>query len=166
MAPGIALALKIFLFFGMLIGLFGLVVPVFPGVTVIWLLTLAYGIIFDFGTLGAWLFGLLTLLAVIGELSDNVLMSGRAYREGASWYAIVLATLAGLIGSVLLTPLGGIAAALGALYLVEYLRQKDAHLAWRRTKSMAIGLGWAFVARFSIGVVMIVLWIIWAWLGA
>ena len=78
MAPWMALTLKIFLFFGMLIGLFGLVVPVFPGITVIWLLTLAYGIIFDFGTLGAWLFGLLTLLAVIGELSDNILMRGRA----------------------------------------------------------------------------------------
>ena len=166
MAPGIALTLKIFLFFGMLIGLFGLVVPVFPGVTVIWLFTLVYGIIFDFGTLGGWIFGLLTLLAVIGELADNVLMSGRAHREGASWYAIVLATIAGLIGSVLLTPIGGIAAALGALYLIEYLRHKDPQLAWARTKSMAIGLGWAFVARFGIGTVMIVLWIIWAWLGA
>jgi uncharacterized protein YqgC (DUF456 family) len=37
----------------MLVGLFGLVVPVFPGITVIWLAALGYGVWSGFSTLGS-----------------------------------------------------------------------------------------------------------------
>ncbi len=154
---------KLVLLGGMMIGLFGLIVPVFPGILVIWALTLIYGILYGFGTLGAWLFGVISVLAVLGGVSDNILMNGKARQEGASWYSLIIAFVAGFVASFVVTPLGGIVVALGALYLAEYIPRKDAAAALAITKGMAIGLGWSFVARFGIGLLIIALWAVWAW---
>jgi uncharacterized protein YqgC (DUF456 family) len=163
MTHWLEIVVKLFMLFGMLIGLAGMVVPIFPGVTVIWALALLYGIIFGFGVGGGWLFAFITVLAVIGWVVDNILMGGKARQGGARWTSIAIAFVAGFVGSIFLTPLGGIAATLYALYLAEYSYRQDRAEAWAVTKSMAIGWGWAFVARFSIGLVMIGLWAIWAW---
>jgi len=39
-------------FIAMLTGLLGLIVPVFPGLVIIWLAAIAYGFVNGFGTLG------------------------------------------------------------------------------------------------------------------
>jgi hypothetical protein len=163
MVSWLGIAVKVLMLFGMLIGLAGMIVPIFPGVTVIWALALLYGIVFGFGGGGGWLFAVITVLTVIGWIVDNVIMGGKARQGGARWTSIALAFVAGFIGSIFLTPLGGIAATLGALYLAEYTHRQDRTEAWAVTKSMAIGWGWSFAARFSIGLVMIGLWAIWAW---
>ncbi len=61
------------------------------------------------------------------------------------------------------SPLGGIAAALGGLFLAEFISSKDHRKALAVTKAMAIGWGWSFVVQFGIGLMMIALWAIWAW---
>jgi hypothetical protein len=92
-----------------------------------------------------------------------LLMSRKARQEGARWLSIALAFVAGIVGSIVFSPLGGIAAALGALFLVEFISSRDRRKALAVTKGMAIGWGWAFVLRFGVGVMMIALWAIWAW---
>lgn len=67
----------------MLVGLFGLMVPVFPGMLVIWLAALGFGIVVGFNTLGIWMFALITGLAVAGSVLDNVFMAAGA-RQGGS----------------------------------------------------------------------------------
>ncbi len=161
-------ALRLIMLIGMFIGWLGLIVPFFPGITVIWVAALFYGIIIRFGANGEAYFLTITALAIMGWLADNVLMirfarKGKENEEGASWLSIILAFVAGVIGSLLLSPLGGIAATLGALMLVEYLRDHDVHRAWERTWRMALGWGWAIAARMSIGLLMIAIWAIWAW---
>ena len=141
----------------------GLVVPVFPGLIVIWLLALLYGIVAGFGTLGAVLFVIITALAILGEVSDNLLMSKKARQEGARWFSIAIAFVAGMVGSIVFSPLGGIAAALGALFLTEFISSRDRKKALAVTKAMAIGWGWSFVLQFGVGLLMIALWAIWAW---
>ncbi len=147
---------------GMGMGLFGLIVPVFPGLTVIWALILVYGLIFGFGMLGGWVFALITILMVVGWFSDNLLMGGNAIQEGASWLSIFAAAVAGFVGSFFLTPLGGILAALLGLFLAEYIARKDQTAALAVTKAMAIGWGWFFSVRFCIGLVMVLLLGVWA----
>jgi len=147
----------------MLMTLCGLIVPIFPGLIVIWLLALLYGIVSGFGTLGAVLFVIITVLAILGEVSDNQLMSKKARQEGARWFSIAIAFVAGMVGSIVFSPLGGIAAALGALFLAEFISSRDHRKALAITKGMAIGWGWSFVLQFGVGLTMIALWAIWAW---
>ena len=73
----------------LLIGLFGLIVPIFPGITVIWLAALLYGIITGFDTLGIVLFVLITIGMLVGISVDNILMGAGARRGGASWWYYV-----------------------------------------------------------------------------
>jgi len=68
----------IVLFF-MLVGLVGLIVPVFPGLTVMWLPTLVYAILQAARGLMTWvdwlLFVLITLLMIGGNIVDNIIIA-------------------------------------------------------------------------------------------
>ena len=146
----------------MLVGM--LVLPLLPGLVIIWAAALGYGLVAGFGTLGWIMFAIITVLMLAGTVIDNVLMSSQAHKQGAAWWAILLALVAAIVGSfVIPIPiLGGVLAGLLTLFAIEWLRRKDWRMALASLKGMLIGWGWAFVIRFIIGVTMIGLWLIWA----
>ena len=147
----------------MLVGLFGLVIPIFPGNVVMWLAALAYGLIFGFGRLGGIIFALITVLMLIAAAADNLLMGAKAREKGAAWSSIIFALLAGIIGTIVLPPIGGLIAAPLILYLMELQRLGDEDEARTVVKALLTGWGLAFVVRFGLGVVMFALWGIWAY---
>jgi uncharacterized protein YqgC (DUF456 family) len=159
----IDLVIKIFTLTAMLVGL--LVLPLLPGLVIIWVAALGYGLAAGFGTLGWIMFALITVLMLAGSVIDNILMGTSAHKEGAPWWVILLAMLAAILGSILIPIpiLGGILAALLTLFGIEWLRRKDWRKALASIKGMMLGWGWAFVIRFITGLVMIGLWLIWAW---
>ena len=150
--------------FFMLIGLFGSIVPVFPGPFIMWLSALGYGLASGFEPVGIVLFILITVLMVVAGLVDNVFMSAGARRSGASWRSIILALIAGVVGTVIFPPFGGIIAAPLTVLLVEYLRLRDLDQAWLALRGLATGWGLSFLVRFSLGLLMMILWWIWVWL--
>ena len=145
----------------MAVGLLGMVIPIYPGVVIIWAAVLIHGLATGFATLEIWVLVIITILMVGGTLVDNFLMGGKARQAGASWTSIAGALLGGLIGTFAFPPLGGIIAAPTLLYLLEYARIRDSAEAWVITKGLMTGWGLSFVARFLIGVVMIAVWAIW-----
>ncbi len=146
----------------MLIGLFGLAVPIVPGLVIMWLGALGYGIFAGFGTLGWIMFALITIFMIVGSVVDNLLMGKKAVDTGAPWWVVLIALVAGFIGNFALPIIGGIIAALLALFLIEWARRKNRSEALAAMKSMALGWGWAFVIRFIMGLFMIGFWLIWA----
>ena len=149
----------------MLVGLFGLVVPGFPALVVIWLAALGYGLVAGFPTLGVVLFILITVLMIVGSLVDNLFMGAGARQGGASWLALGIATVAGIAGTIFFPPLGGLLAAPLSVLLVETIRQRSFQKALQAFRGLATGWGLAFVVRFGIGVLMIIAWIVWDWKG-
>ena len=147
----------------MLVGL--LVIPILPGLVIIWVAALGYGIAAGFGTLGWTMFAIITVLMLAGSILDNVLMGATAHKEGSPWWVVLIALVAAIVGSfVIPIPIiGGILAGLLTLFLIEWLRRKNAKKALVAMKGMLVGYGWAFVIRFIIGMIMIGLWLIWAW---
>ena len=150
--------------FAMLVGLVGLVVPLFPGIVVIWLAALGYGIVVGFNTLGIVLFVVITILMLAGTLVDNVLMGVGARQGGASWLSLGAALVAGVAGTLLFPPVGGLIATPLVVLLIEYLRSHDWSKTWIAVRGLAVGWGLSFVARFIIGLVMVLLWGVWVWL--
>ncbi len=146
----------------MLVGLFGLIFPILPGLVIIWLAGLVYGLISGFDTAGYIILALMTILMIIGSLIDNVIMGASARQKGASWIAIALALILGVAGTLLFPPFGGLIAALLGLFVFEFFRLKDWRKALESTKGMAFGCGWSAVARTGIGLLMIGLWVLWA----
>jgi uncharacterized protein YqgC (DUF456 family) len=145
----------------MLVGLFGLVIPIFPGIVIMWLAALGYGIITGFTSLGWIMFAIISLLMLAGITVDNILMGGGARKGGASWLSIGAAILAGIVGTILLPPIGGVIAAPLAVLLVEYTRVGDWQKSWFAVRGMLTGWGLSFVARFLIGLLIMIVW--WMW---
>jgi uncharacterized protein YqgC (DUF456 family) len=145
----------------MLIGLFGLIVPIFPGVTVIWLAALGFGVVKGFNTLGIWMFAFISLLWIAGMLVDNLFMAAGARQGGAAWSTLLLGILGGVVGTLLLPPVGGLILAPLVIFLIEWRKQRDWRKALQSIRGMAIGWGFSFVSRFGIGILMIICWIIW-----
>jgi uncharacterized protein len=145
----------------MLVGLIGLIVPIFPGIVVIWLAALVYGLVAGFTPLGWVLMALLTVLMVTGTTIDNVLMNAKAHKEGASCFTLVLGMVAGILGTIFFPPFGGLIAAPLVVWLIEYLRLRDLKRAWSSVRGMAIGFGASYVVRLMLGLAMIGLWLVW-----
>jgi hypothetical protein len=152
----------------MLVGLFGMIIPIFPGIMVIWLSALFYAVLETLaGKMDAWgwlLFALITVLMVIGSLIDNVIMTRKLRETGTPWSSITIGFVAGLVSSLFLTPFAALLTTPLALYLAEYYRLRDGRAAFASAKSWLIGFSWSLAALFAIGAVMIGLWLLWAWL--
>ena len=146
----------------MVVGLFGLAVPIFPGIAVIWLAALGYGVVMGFTPLGWALLVVLTVLMITGATIDNVLMGAKAHKEGAAWSSLVFGMAAGILGTIFFPPFGGLIAAPLMVLLIEYLRVRDFKKALASLRGLAIGWGASFVVRFLIGLAMIGIWLVWA----
>jgi uncharacterized protein YqgC (DUF456 family) len=156
--------------FFMLVGLAGLFIPIFPGLTVMWLATMIYALVrassetmpmhwFE------WvLFALITLLMIAGNIVDNIIIARRVREKKVPWGSIIVGYLAGIIGSLFFTPIIGILAAPAGLFGAEYLRLRDHRVAFASTHAWMTGWGITIAVRIAIGVVMIGLWMLWAWL--
>ena len=165
MSAGVLLTVQIVVLVVMLLGLLSLLFVIFPGLTIIWLAALVYGLLSGFDLTSGLIFLGITLLMVFGNMVDQLLMGARAKKSGASWTGVVVSMLAALVFSILFPPFGGLVAALIALFAIETVRLKNWRQAGESTKEMAIGCASAVVARFGIGMVMIGLWLVWLYLS-
>ena len=154
--------------FVLLLGLLGLIVPVFPGLTVMWIATFIFAIIqAASGLMTGWdwfLFALITLLMIGGNIVDNLIIASKMRGHEIPWRNILLCYAAGIIVSLFFTPLIGLVASPVALLGLEYLRFRDWKQARESMKVFLVGWGASFAARFGIGFLMIVFWALWAWL--
>ena len=151
--------------FVLLVGLLGLLIPVFPALIVMWLATLIYALIENSTGRMTWiqwaLFALITILMVFGIVIDNIIIAKKMRGQSIPWTSIGLAFLAGILASIFLTPLVGMAASPLSLFGVELIRLHDRKLAFTSAKTYMIAWGWSFAAVFGVGVLMIGVWLLW-----
>jgi uncharacterized protein YqgC (DUF456 family) len=151
----------------LLVGLLGLLVPIFPGLTIMWLATLIYALLQSASqrmTFWDWvIFAFITLMMIVGNIVDNLIIARKMRDKFVPWSSIILAFTASIVASLFLTPFVGLAVAPIALFLIEYRRLGDRTAAFDSTKAYMIGWGWSFAARFTIGILMLGSWMLWAW---
>lgn len=152
--------------FVLLVGWLGLLIPVFPGLLVMWLATLAYALVENstgrMASIDWALFGLITVLMVFGNIIDNIIIARKMRGRSIPWSSILLAFLAGIIASVFLTPVIGIIASPLTLFAVESIRLHSRRKGFSSAGAYMIGWGWSFAAVLAVGAVMIILWLLWA----
>ena len=151
----------------MLIGLVGQIIPIFPGILIIWLSALGYAIIEaaagKMGGLDWLLFTAITILMIAGSFVDNIIIAKKLRETGTPWRSIGIGYAAGLGSSLFLTPFAALIITPLALYAAEYWRLRNFHQAFDSAKGWLIGFGWTFLALIAIGATMIGLWLLWAW---
>lgn len=146
----------------MVLGLLSLLTYMLPGLTIIWVAVLIFGIVHGFTTWGGVIFAVITLLMLGGNLVDNYMMGKEAHKSGASWWSILLALVAGIVSSFYITPFGGLAVAALVILIIEWIRKKDLKEGLKSTGGILKGCGVSVIIRFFIGMVMIGLWAVWA----
>ena len=92
----------------MLIGWLSLLFVIVPGLVIMWVGALVYGIATGFNTSGWIIFGIMTILMIVGSIIDNFIMGASARQKGASWWGLAVAWLAAIAGTILLPPVGGL----------------------------------------------------------
>jgi uncharacterized protein YqgC (DUF456 family) len=152
--------------FVLLVGWMGLLIPVFPGLIVMWLATLIYALIESSVGRMAWidwtLFGVITALTALGTVIDNIIIARRMRARSIPWTSIALAYLTGLVASLFFTPVVGLAASPLTLFAVESRRLRDGRLGFNSARTYMVAWAWSFAAVFGIGAIMILLWLLWA----
>jgi uncharacterized protein YqgC (DUF456 family) len=147
--------------FVMLVGLAGVFLPLLPGIELIWLAALGFGILHGFTLEGGLAMGGITLLLLVG-LSSDIWITGLGLKSaGTSVVSILIGAAALLVGLLLLNPLAGIAFGLAVLAVLEYRRHRD----WRKAVTSAgaalAGCGLSYGFKFFVGLLMMGVWVAW-----
>jgi uncharacterized protein YqgC (DUF456 family) len=149
----------------MAVGVVGTVVPVVPGLVLVWAAALVYGLAIGFGNVGAVAFSIITGLALAGIAVGFVVPQRAAARGGAArtsmWFGAVLA----LVGFVVVPVVGVVLGGVLGVFLGEVIRTRDTVAAWRATAATIKGFGAAGLAQLLIGLAMVAVWVAWVVLG-
>ncbi len=147
------------------IGVIGTIVPLLPGLALVWIATLAWGILTEFGTAGTIAMISITLLLAAGIYLSLRIPQKSAAAQGLSRrgtiFGLVLAVAVGIVIPVIGIPVGFV---LG-VWIVRIAETGDGAAAFQSALATTGALIRASAAQFAIGCAMGVVWVIWALSG-
>ena len=148
--------------FVMAVGLVGTLLPFVPGLPLIWVAALGFGVSEGFDST-AWIAMIfITLFMAAGILAKVILPQRRASAAGAPTTTLTFAAVTGVIGFFLIPIVGLPLGAVAGVLVAEYRRTNDWAVARRSTKEVVIGFGLGTLVEMGAGVAMIACWLIWA----
>lgn len=143
----------------MAVGILGTVLPILPGLVLIWGAALVYGLVEGFGLIGWVAFGTISLIAAAGVAAGIVVPQRAAWAGGIGVGGQLLALALAVVGFFVIPVVGAGAGFVLGVYLVA--RSRHPEQAWSVTKStlrsMVVAAGLQFVA----GVTMTGVWLVW-----
>ncbi len=154
MSPWLEIAVAIVL----AVGVVGLVVPVLPGLILMWGAVGVWALL-DGG--GAWrwaTFGVVTVLAIVGTVAALTLSGRKATDAGAPWWALLMAVVGAVVGFVMIPLVGIVVGGIAGLWLAELIRLRDPRTAWDTTWAALQGYGLGTVVQMVAGIAIILVW--------
>lgn len=145
----------------MLVGTLGIVVPVLPGLLLVWAGALVWAI--EQQTQTGWIvLGIATVAYAVGLASQYVFPGRRMKAAGIRSRTILIALAVGVVGFFVIPVVGGPLGFVGTIYGLERLRVRDSALAWVATKhalravglniGIELGTALAIMATWAVGV--------------
>jgi uncharacterized protein YqgC (DUF456 family) len=149
----------------MAVGIVGTVVPVVPGLVLVWGAALVYGILEGFGAVGWTAFAVITVVAVLGAVAGMVLPHRAAGAAGASRWSVWFAFAVGVVGFFVIPVVGVPVGTVVGLFVAELYRTRTVADAWRSTLATLKGFGISTLVQMAAGLTMAVVWVAWVLLG-
>lgn len=146
----------------MAVGIVGTVIPLLPGLLLVWGAALGYGLYEGFDAAGIAAFTVITLLGAAGTLAGWLVPQRAAGKAGAAKTSILVAAVGAVVGFFAIPVVGVMVGGLAGLYLAELQRTNDSATAWRSTRATVVGFGLATLAQFLIAIAMAAAWAVWA----
>lgn len=145
----------------MAIGLVGTVVPMMPGLALMWGAALVYGLLAGFTGAGITAFTVITVLLVGGTVLSYVVPHRAGVRGGVPRLSLRLGIAGAVVGFFVIPVLGLPIGAVAGVLAGEYQRLGDWPAAWRTTRSVVVGFVRAAVFELLAGVAILAVWIAW-----
>lgn len=146
----------------MVLGLAGTVLPILPGLWLIWAAAVGYGFMLGFGVVGWVATALITALAGGATAAGLLLPQRQATDIGLGWWSQVFAAGCAVIGlfavPIIGAPLGFVIGVVASAVVETRDLRTALPAAWRILRSMLIASG----IQLAAGTAMIVVWITWA----
>lgn len=147
----------------MLIGLAGTLVPILPGILLMWAAAVVYGVVVGFDAFGITILVLITSLTGVA-VAVGVLVPQRAAAEsGAALASQIAAGVGAVIGFFLIPIIGAPVGAVVGIGLAEWYDKRDWPAAKASTIAIAKGFGISTLAQFGLGFVILLVWLPWAY---
>jgi uncharacterized protein len=141
------------------LGLIGIVVPVLPGLILVW----AGIAVWATSRHDAW--GWVVLAGVSAVLVLGIvtkyLLPGRKLREsGVPWSTLAAGAVLAVIGFVVVPVVGVVLGFVLGVFLAELARLRDRTAASAATRVALAAVGWSIVVELGTGLVMTAVWVI------
>lgn len=149
----------------MVAGLIGTVLPLIPGIPIIWAAALVYGLVEGFGGVGVAAMVLITAVGATGLVAGLVLPHRTLAASGAPRSTVFAGVVGALLGFFLIPVVGLVAGGVVAIYAMELRRTGDPGVARAGTVTLLKGFGLGILVELVAGTVMIVAWIVWVIAG-
>lgn len=145
----------------MAVGIVGTVVPLVPGLGLIALAAVGYGIAEGFGVVGWICISLIVAFALAGTVAGYALPKRAAGAAGAARSSLFIGA-AGAVAGFFLIPVVGlpVGGAVG-IYVGERARTGAHEPAWRATMATLKGFGVGALVQLAAGVAMFATWVVW-----
>lgn len=118
----------------MLVGLIGIVVPVLPGLLLVWAAVLIWA--FEMQTGASWIvFGISTTLALSGLVLQYLLPGRRLATAGVTTSSTVAGASLGVVGFFVIPVVGALLGFVLGLYLAERIKRGTHAAAWLSTRA-------------------------------
>ena len=149
----------------MAVGAIGTIVPLLPGLALVWGAGLVYGLVEGFGAVGVVAFAVMTVVAAAAAVAGWVVPHRRASGAGAGRGSVWLGVAAAVVGFFVVPVVGLALGGVLGVYVGEHLRTRDAGMAWTSTRATITGFGIAALLQFAAALAMIVVWVVWVVAG-
>ncbi len=146
----------------LLVGLAGTLLPILPGILLMWAATIGYGFAVGWSGTGIAVVVVSTLLSAAAIAAGVVLPKKAAEDSGASTRSQIAAAIGAVIGFFVIPVVGIVIGAIAGIAISEYLITKDWELTKQSTIGIAKGFGLSTLAQFMLGFGILVVWSGWA----
>ena len=148
-----------FVIFLLLLSLIGTIIPIIPGVLLMWVIVFIYAWADGFTAVSTASFIIISLIALITGTSDIWLTLFGAKKGGASVKSMLIGTVGAVVGSFLFPIVGTIAGYIAGLLLGEYWRHGDWEIAKKAGFGGLAGWGIATAIQFVGGIFIFVIFL-------
>lgn len=143
----------------MLVGLVAIVLPVLPGLLIVWLGVLLWAMDTSSAT-GWWTLAGATGLIAIGVTLEYMIPGKRMRRAGVKTSTLLIAVVFAIVGAIVIPVIGLFLGFPAGIYLVERVRRGGHSEAWGATKHALRAVGLNILIELATGISVMVMWLI------
>lgn len=159
------LTLVLLVGFVVAIGVVGTVVPVLPGIWLVWAACVVYGLVDGFGVAGWSAMALITLLAFAGTIAAIAIPQRSAEGEGIPRRWQLVAAAAAVVGFFVVPVIGAALGFVAGIAAGAFARTGDLRRAAAVTAATLRGIAVGAAVQFAAALAMATAWAAWVILG-